>query len=219
MPFKNREEAAQRLAEKLSAYRGRNPLVLAIPRGAVPMARILAGALDGEMDVVLVHKLGAPGNPELAIGSVDENGRVYLRPDIGPIGIGERYLLLEKRKQMKVLKDRRALYTPFRPPIDPSGRVVIIVDDGIATGATMVAALRAVRARKPARLIAAAAVASSEAVETVRGLADETVCLTVPDRFYAVGQFFDEFRPVSDEEAVEILKKIHAEREGRIASV
>src|SRR5712691_5602841 len=131
MRFHNREHAARLLAEKLTAYRGQNPLVLGIPRGAVPMAKIIADALGGELDVVLVHKLGAPGNPELAIGSVDETGRVYLSKHVRELGIDDAYLEVEKQAQLKTLRKRRAQYTPVRPPLNPAGRIVIVVDNGI----------------------------------------------------------------------------------------
>jgi len=163
--------------------------------------------LDGEMDVVLVHKLGAPGQPELAIGAVDETGEVHLADHAIGLGISRDYIAREKRAQMKILQDRRALYTPVHPPISPSGRTVIVVDDGMATGETMAAALRAVRTQKPSKLIAATAVASHEALERVREQADEVVCLKVPEIFYAVGQFFLEFPQVSDEEVIAILKQ------------
>jgi predicted phosphoribosyltransferase len=207
MRFHNREHAARLLAEKLTAYRGQNPLVLGIPRGAVPMAKIIADALDGELDVVLVHKLGAPGNPELAVGSVDEAGRVYLSEHVRELGIDDDYLEKEKQAQLKTLHKRRAQYTPVRPPLDPTSRIVIVVDNGIATGASMIAALRAVRAKQPAKLIAAVAVAPPETVERIRAEADEVVCLYAPDYFYAVGQFFENFSQVSDEQAIAILQQ------------
>ena len=205
MPFQNREQAAHLLARRLEKYRGQNPLVLAIPRGAVPMARIIADSLGGEMDVVLVHKLGAPGEPELAIGAVDETGQVYLADYARDLEISDDYINAEKQAQLETLRKRRALYTPLRPPIDPCRRIVIVVDNGVATGSTMIAALRAVRARKPARLIAAAAVASRETLRKIASEADETICLEVPARFYAVGQFFEDFSQVSDEQVVAIM--------------
>ena len=205
MPFQNREQAAHLLARRLEKYRGQNPLVLAIPRGAVPMARIIADSLGGEMDVVLVHKLGAPGEPELAIGAVDETGQVYLAEYAQDLEISDDYINAEKQTQLETLRKRRALYTPLRPPIDPCRRIVIVVDNGVATGSTMIAALRAVRAKKPARLIAAAAVASRETLRKIANEADETICLEVPARFYAVGQFFEDFSQVSDEQVVAIM--------------
>ncbi len=202
MPFQNRDEAARLLADRLQAYQGRSPLVLAIPRGAVPMARIIAERLNGDMDVVLVHKLGAPGNPEFAVGSIDERGHVYLSDYANMEGPNGEYLEQEKRAQLQTLAARRKRYTPVRPPLDPAGRVVIVVDDGIATGATMIAALRAVRDAHPARLIAATAVAPPETIKMIRNEADEVVCLETPEFFYAVGEFFSEFDQVSDEQVI-----------------
>jgi putative phosphoribosyl transferase len=205
MLFKNREHAGHLLAQRLISYRGKNPLVLGIPRGAAPMAKIIAETLGGELDVVLVHKLGAPDQPELAIGAVDETGRVYLSDYVSELGIGEDYLKSETEKQLATLRRRRATYTPLRPPIDPSGRIVIVVDNGIATGATMIAALRAARAKKPAKLIGAVAVAPLATVARLRKEADEIVCLKIPADFYAVGQFFEDFSQVTDEDVVAIL--------------
>ncbi|HLF96894.1 MAG TPA: phosphoribosyltransferase family protein [Methylococcaceae bacterium] len=205
--FQDRNEAARLLAEKLHAYKGRNPLVLAIPRGAVPMGAILAEALQGELDVVLVHKLGAPGNPEYAIGSIDEAGHVYLSDAVHAAGAGARYVEQAKQDELRTLQRRRAQYTPVRPPIDPAGRIVIVVDDGVATGFTMLAALRAVRAKKPAQLIAAMAVTPPDTLRRLKAEADEIVCLDAPDHFYAVGQFFADFPQVSDEEVIATLSR------------
>jgi predicted phosphoribosyltransferase len=205
MPFRDREHAARLLARELRAYKGHNPLILAIPRGALPMGKILADELDGELDVALVRKLGAPGNPEYAIGAVCENGEVVLResPDIE--SIPATYVEAEKQRQLAVLEERRARYTPERPPVDPQDRVVIVVDDGIATGATLKAALTLVRKRKPRKLIAAIGVAPAASLAEMRGLADEVVCLETPPWFFAVGEFFENFRQVEDAEVVEIL--------------
>lgn len=209
MRFRNREHAARLLAEKLGAYRGQDPLVLAIPRGAVPMGKIIAEALDGDLDVVLVHKLGAPDNPELAIGSVDESGHVYLGEHAYDLGVDDDYINKEKQAQLSTLRKRRAQYTPVRPPLDPTSRTVIVVDNGIATGASMIAALRAVRAKRPQKLIAAVAVAPPETIARMRTEADEVVCLYEPEFFMAVGQFFDDFSQVTDEQAIAILRAAH----------
>jgi predicted phosphoribosyltransferase len=210
MIFGNREQAAHLLAERLTRYRGRNPLILAIPRGAVAMAAIIADELGGEADVVLVRKLRAPDQPELAIGSIDETGQSYIRSYARMLDVGEDYFEKEKRSQLEILRERRALYTPVHPPINPSGRIVIIVDDGIATGSTMIAALRAVEAKRPSKLIVATAVASQEALQAISGIAEEIVCLEVPEKFYAVGQFFREFGQVTDQEVMDILQKNRA---------
>jgi predicted phosphoribosyltransferase len=203
--FANRLDAARRLADALAAYRGRNPLVLAVPRGAVPMGRVIAQALGGELDVVLVRKLRSPFNPELAIGAVDESGWTYLNPDAGRAGADARHLESEKRVQLETLRRRRQRYTPSRAPAAPAGRVVIVIDDGLATGASMIAALHAVRARNPARLVCAVPVAAPGSLERVRPYADEVVCLEAPAAFHAVGQFYREFAQVEDEAVVAAL--------------
>lgn len=203
--FHNRNEAADRLAIALGAYKGRNPLILAIPRGAVPMGKMIAEELGGELDVVLVRKIGYPGNPEYGIASVDEDGNVHTNPGTEDFGL-EGYIDVEKERQLQAIRERRAQYTPIRKSIDPKGRTVIIVDDGIATGATMMAALQMVKAKKPATLIAAAAVIPPDTVMTLRTVADQVVSLEQPQRFAAVSQFFDVFPQVSDEEVVEILQ-------------
>lgn len=206
MLFKNREHAARLLAQRLISYRGKNPLVLGIPRGAAPIAKIIADCLQGELDVVLVRKLGAPDQPELAIGAVDETGRVYLSDYVSEMGVSEDYIKDETEKQLATLRRRRAMYTPLRPPLDPSGRIVIVVDNGIATGATMIAALRATRAKKPRKLIGAVAVAPPATVARLGKEADSIVCLKAPADFYAVGQFFEDFSQVTDDDVVRILQ-------------
>ncbi|HSJ96008.1 MAG TPA: phosphoribosyltransferase family protein [Myxococcota bacterium] len=203
--FDNRLDAARQLGDALRRYRGTRPLVLAIPRGAVPMAARIADALDGELDVVLVRKLGAPGNEELALGSVDEAGWTYVSDFARDLGLDEDYLAGVRERQLELLRRRRALYTPGRAAIDPRGRTCIVVDDGLATGATMIAALHGVRARAPAKLVAAAPVASREALARIGSLADEVVCLDTPAEFHAVGTFYLDFGQVSDEEVARVL--------------
>jgi len=219
MGFKNRDEAAALLAKRLLAYKGENPLVLGVPRGAVPMARIIADALGGELDVVLVRKLRAPGQPELAIGAVDEAGTVLKGPyfDLAD----EEYVREEIQTQQDIMRARRQMYTraqkatpPRRagvrvggPGIDPAGRIAIIVDDGVATGSSMLAAIRSVRARKPRKVVVAIGVAPAESLARIRAEADEIVCLETPGAFFAVGQFFEDFSEVTDEMVVAALMR------------
>ncbi|HEX5338877.1 MAG TPA: phosphoribosyltransferase family protein, partial [Gallionella sp.] len=205
MLFRDRDDAARQLAKALEQYRGQHPLVLAIPRGAVPMAKLVAGALGGDMDVVLVRKLRAPANPEFAIGSVDETGWVYLADYAEQVAGSRQYIEAEKLAQLDVMRERRASYTPVRPPLDPAGRIVIVLDDGLATGSTMIAALHALRARKPQKLVCAVPVAPPETLDKVSLYADEVVCLSAPEVFYAVGQFYQSFPQVSDKEVIELL--------------
>jgi putative phosphoribosyl transferase len=204
MYFLNRDDAARKLADELAAYRSQHPLVLAIPRGAVPMARELATALDGDLDVVLVRKLRAPYNQELAIGSIDETGWTYLA-DYAQQMAEQSHIDKEKAIQLEVMRQRRAQYTPVRPPLDPAGRIVIVVDDGLATGSTMIAALHAIRARNPKKLICAVPVSPPDTLLKVEAYADEVVCLHAPEIFYAVGQFYADFPQVSDEQVMELL--------------
>jgi putative phosphoribosyl transferase len=205
--FRNRQEAAEQLAVKLGHYLGQHPLVLGIPRGGVPMAATIADALGGELDVVLVHKLRAPYQPELAVGAIDESGRVYLAPFVRQLGISDDELEVEKQEQLTLLRRRRATYASWRPPIDPNGRTVILVDEGLATGSTAIAAVRAVRAQGAARVVMAIGVAPPETLQMLQRAADEVVCLHSPEAFGAVGAFFDDFSEVTDDEVIACLSR------------
>lgn len=203
--FADRREAAERLGRGLKQYQGARPLVLAIPRGAVGLGAVLAQQLEGELDVVLVRKLRAPGAPEFAIGAIDEAGWAWVAPHARGAGATPEYIAQERERQLQELRRRRALYTPGQPMADARGRVAIVVDDGMATGETMLAALQAVRRQGPQRLVCAVAVAPPGALEAVRPHADEVVCVRTPTGFAAVRQFYRRFPPVSDEEVVACL--------------
>ncbi|MBZ0329532.1 phosphoribosyltransferase [Halomonas sp. ANAO-440] len=200
--FRDRLDAARQLAQRLERLKGRNPLILAIPRGGVPMGRHLADALEGELDVVLVRKIRAPGSPEFAIGAVSEDGSMKL--DDAASHFPPEAVAREADHQRQLLKERRERYSPVRPPISPEGRVVVVVDDGSATGATMEAALKTLRGR-PERLIAAMGVGAPSAVARLEAAADEVACLEIPQGFMAVGQFYADFSQVEEEEVIELL--------------
>lgn len=204
--FKDRLDAARQLSKALKKYEGQNPLILAIPRGAVPMSAWIADVLHGQMDVVLVRKLRAPFQPEVAIGAVDETGLAYLSPCAATPGIAPQYVKDEIKLQMKTLKARRQQYSQIRAPIPVQGRVVIVVDDGLATGATMMSALKAVRQHHPQRLVCAIPVASPDALAQIKPLADETVYLHAPEDFMAVAQFYQQFPQVDDAQVLASLQ-------------
>ena len=205
MRFENRADAGRKLAAKLDAYRDTRPLILAIPRGGVPLGREVADALHGELDVVLVRKLGAPYNPEFAVGSVGESGKVIVADYAARVGAGEQYLAEEAERQLALIRKRRAQYASLHTSVSAKGRTVIVVDDGLATGATMRAALDEIRHQQPARLVCAVPVASPDAAAYVRPFCDEWVCLSVEQDFDSVGWFYRDFRQVEDEEAIALL--------------
>lgn len=205
--FRNREDAARRLATRLKDRQFRNPLVLAIPRGGVVTGAVLARELGAELDVVLSRKLRAPNQPELAIGAVSEDGQVYVEPFAAEfLGLTDEYLASERRRQMAEIARRQQLFRAVRPRATVAGRSVIVTDDGLATGSTMMAALKTVKAQKPHEVIVAVPVAPPDRAEEVRRQCDQFVCLLLPETFYAVGQFYADFRPVEDEAVVELLR-------------
>jgi len=215
MTFRDRREAGRALAEALDGYRPRRPFVLAIPRGGIVVGYEVARALDAPLDVIVPRKLRAPYNPELAIGAVAHDGSVYYdSPLVGTLKIPEDYLKDEIAFQMEEIKRRLAAYRGDRPLPVLEGRVAIVVDDGIATGSTMIAALRAVRAMHPTTTVAAVPVAPPEGCESLRAEADDVICLYTPIMFYAVGQFYEDFGQTSDEEAIALLRAREQERHG-----
>ena len=205
LPFRDRDDAARQLVAALAKYRGSKPVILAIPRGAVPMGRIVADALGGELDVVLVRKLGAPGNPELAIGAVDEQGAVMLGEYAARAGADHAYVQKEARRQLALIRERRASYRPGQPAVTLAGRTVIVIDDGLATGSTMIAALKAVRAQRPGRLVCAVPVAAQDSLAQVAKFADDVVCLATPQPFNSVSLYYLDFNSVTDAQVIDLL--------------
>lgn len=214
LPFRDREDAAQQLARALARFRGSHPVVLAIPRGAVPMGRIVADELGADFDVVLVRKLGAPGNPEFAIGAVDEQGRVQLNEHLPWLDVGDDYIKQQVGEQLELIRARRRSYGKRVSPRSLAGRTVIVLDDGLATGSTMTAALESARALGAAHLVCAVPVAARESLKRVSRHADEVVCLSVPAEFRAVGQFYRDFSTVTDEQVVALLAQSHQDGHG-----
>lgn len=208
MIFQDRREAGQQLAEALARYRDRQPVVLAIPRGGVVVGYEVAKALGAPLDVVIPRKLRAPYNPELAIGAVAHDGSVFLdSPLVSHLDVTDEYLREETARQLEEIRRRMQLYRGDRPAPVLEGTTAILVDDGIATGSTMVAALRATRAARPAGLVAAIPVAPAEGVAMLRREADDVICLHTPPMFYAVGQFYMDFAQTDDEEVIALLRQ------------
>jgi putative phosphoribosyl transferase len=207
--FATREEAGRMLARRLSVYRQADVVVLGIPRGGLPVAREIADALDAPLDVIVVRKLGAPGQPELGIGAVvdgDHPRAIFNQDIIEHLGVEDEYINAEIARQLKEVHRRETAYRGGRQKVPLAGKTVIVVDDGIATGSSTRAALRGVRRQKPERLVLAVPVAPAESLEALRSEADEIVCLETPEDFFAVGQFYHDFHQVSDEQVKEILQ-------------
>ncbi len=205
MRFDDRDDAALQLTKPLQHLAGVHPLVLAIPRGGVPLGRVIADALQAELDVVLVRKIGAPFNPEFAVGAIGESGAVYVADYAARAGADDAYLASEAARQLEVIRHRRAQYSAVRPAPAIAGRTVIVVDDGLATGATAISAIREIRGQSPAKIVCAVPVASEEAAASVEPLVDEFVCVEVPPGFQGVGQFYRDFSQVSDAEVRRLL--------------
>jgi predicted phosphoribosyltransferase len=222
LPFRDRVDAGQRLAAVLSHYRQEDCLVLALPRGGVPVADQVAQALAASMDLLLVRKIGAPWHPEFAVGAVVDGGSpIVVRNDdsLRASGVSEREFQTICARELKEIERRRRLYLHGSQPLDPKGHVVIVIDDGIATGATVRAALRAIRKRDPKKLILAVPVAPPEAVAELRAEADEIVCLATPQPFGAVGYFYEDFEQVSDAEVIAIMARYRTDLKTRVEGV
>jgi putative phosphoribosyl transferase len=220
--FANREQAGRMLAERLASTAWPEvPVVLALPRGGLPVAEQVARRLHAPLDLVLVRKIGAPGQPELAVAAVVDGDRPQIVIDestAAATGADRRYIDAEARRQLLEIERRREIYLRGRQPIAVAGRTVIVVDDGIATGTTVRAALQALRERGVARLVLAVPVAPHDTVESLRAQVDELVCLEEPFPFRAVGLHYDDFHQVEDEEVIAILdeaaRQLH-ERTGK----
>ena len=213
--FRDRTAAGRALARALRRYQGRNTLVLGIPRGGVTVAAAIARRLSAGLDIVVARKLGAPMSAELAIGAVTADGGRYLNEEIiRELGVSRRFVAQVTAEQTREAQRREARLRGPRPKPPLEGRVVVVVDDGLATGATMRAAVQAVRAARPGRLVVAVPVGPLGTCAELRAEADEVVCLFELDPFWAVGLYYEDFRPVDDAEVQRILGKWQAGRRG-----
>jgi putative phosphoribosyl transferase len=213
MLFTDRHDAGRQLAERLLTLNEKHPVVLALPRGGVPVGFEIACALGAPLDLVLVRKIGAPFQEELAIGAIADGAVPELVTDTGLIAglqIAPAYLEEAKAAALKEIERRRRLYLGDRQPVDVTGCTAIVVDDGLATGATMLAALRGTRRRKPARIILAVPVAPEDTLRRLRREVDNVVCLRAPSNFHAVGQFYRQFPQLRDEEVIALLDRARA---------
>ncbi len=205
LPFADRTVAAQLLARALDEYRGHRPLVLALPRGGVPIGHVIARELGGDLDMVQARKIGAPFNPELAIGAVAENGWRFVFDSTADLDISAAQIDALAERELALMRKRRQDWVQGRAPPEVRGRLVLVVDDGIATGATMVAAIESLLPQKPERLICATPIASRDCLARLREITHDLVYLAAPEDFRAVGQYYIDFRPVEDVEVKAML--------------
>ncbi len=206
--FENRRDAGVQLAARLERFAPAHPLILALPRGGVPVAFEVAKALDAELDLLIVRKIGAPGHEEFGIGAVVDGAspQLVLNEDmVRQLAVDQNYIREETGRQLAEIERRRAAYCGERPPPAIAGRTVIVVDDGIATGGTMKAALRGIRKNGPARLVLAVPVAPASTIHELASECDEAVCLATPEPFGAVGAFYKDFRQTEDSEVIALL--------------
>ena len=214
MPFKNRSDAGRKLARALASYKEQQPVILALPRGGVPVAVEVAAALNAPLDLILVRKIGVPFQPELAMGAVVEGGAPIMvrNEDVIELAhIDESTFKAICDSELTEIERRRQRYLGSRQRADISGHTAIVIDDGIATGATTRAALRATRMRNPKRLILAVPVAPTSAVAELRSEADDLICLEDHELFGAIGLYYADFSQVSDETVIDILKRFPAQ--------
>lgn len=205
--FRDREEAGRLLGASLAGYAGEGTLVMGLPRGGVPVASEVARMLDAPLDVFVVRKLGVPFQPELAMGAIASGGvLVRNEPVLAMVPDSDQALERARRHEQQVLEERERRYRGQRHARDPAGRTVIVVDDGVATGSTMKAAIRALKAAGARRVVAAIPVAPPDTVEELAALADDVVCLQAPPGFSAVGQWYEDFSQTSDDEVERLLR-------------
>lgn len=210
MSFRDRAEAGRQLAARLMDFQPRNPVILALPRGGVPVAYEIAKALQAPLDLVLVRKIGAPGHPEFGIGAMVDGAHpqvVLNEAVVAQLEVPAAYIEEEIRRQLLEIERRRERYLGGRRPIDIQGRTVIVVDDGIATGGTVRAALQGLSRVRPAYLVLAVPVAPADAIEQLRSQTDEIVCPATPEPFHAVGAHYDDFTQTSDAEVIALLNE------------
>ncbi|MFQ5823157.1 MAG: phosphoribosyltransferase [bacterium] len=206
--FENRQEAGKLIAKKLIHLKENNPIILGLPRGGVIVAHEIAQAIGSNLDVIVARKLGAPDNPELAIGAVTENGRVQLNQDIiESLDLSEEYIEKETQKQLEEIKQRVQVYRKVRARVPLEGQVVVITDDGVATGATVKAAILSVRTENPEKLVLAVPVGAEDTLEELERIVDELVYLKKPPLIGGVGQFYRDFSQIEDMVVVSILKE------------
>lgn len=209
MYFEDRFDAGERLALEIERRIGRPSLVLGIPRGGVIVGYVIAKRLQTELDVVIVRKIGVPGNPELAVAAIAEDGELAIEEEVANLyGVSYEYIERQARRENEEINRRLEKFRNKKRVIEVRDKEVLVVDDGLATGTTMVAALKSVRKKLPKRLIAAAPVASHEAVKKIQPIADDVVVLYVPEDFFAIGEFYRDFSQVDDEEVLMYLSSI-----------